>query len=80
MATSVATFHGHDAHPSLWEQARQFFADLVADLKSTSKQFQGLTKTDLFHDHINALAISYFGLILLLLIGSLPILAYLVKY
>ena len=55
--------------PAWWRQTRTFFADLGEDLLSTPKQMQGLIKTDLFHKHINALAISYFALIVLLVAG-----------
>jgi hypothetical protein len=83
MATTFIAFHGNSKRatsPAWWEQTRKFFADLGEDLLSTPKQMQGLTKTDLFHKHINALAISYFALIVLLVAGSVPILAYLVSY
>jgi hypothetical protein len=83
MATTFVAFHGKDKReisPAWWRQTRTFFADLGEDLLSTPKQMQGLTKTDLFHKHINALAIAYFALIVLLVAGSVPILAYFVSY
>ena len=84
MATSVTTFHGHHAEPSLFgqwfEETRRFVVDLFEDLRSTPRQIQGLSQSDLFKNHLNALAISYFALIVLLLAGSLPVLAYLIQY
>ena len=83
MATTFVPFHGHSERkrqPSWFAQSKRFFFDLVEDVLSTPKQMQGLIKTDLFHKHINALAISYFALILLLLAGSVPMLAYLISY
>lgn len=84
MATSITTFHGHHAGPSLLGQwfgeTRRFVVDLFEDLRSTPRQIQGLSQSDLFRNHLNALAISYFALIVLLLVGSLPVLAYLIQY
>lgn len=81
MATSITTFLGHHAGPSLCGQwfgkVRTFAVDLIDDLRSTPRQLQGLSQSDLFRNHLNALAISYFALIVLLLLGSLPLLAYL---
>jgi hypothetical protein len=84
MATSITTFHGRHTGPSLLGQwfgeVRTFFVDLVEDLRSTPRQIQGLSQSDLFRNHLNALAISYFALIVLLLMGSLPVLMYLTQY
>ena len=84
MAASITTFHGHHAGPSLFGQwlgeVGTFVVDLIEDLRSTPRQIQGLSQSDLFRNHLNALAISYFALIVLLLAGSLPVLAYLIQY
>ncbi|HEX4285684.1 MAG TPA: hypothetical protein VHZ28_11380 [Terracidiphilus sp.] len=90
MATTTAAFHGsrdtrHIEHRSYagqawFTQVKNFFTDLGEDLLSTPKQMRGETKTDLFHKHLNALAISYFALIVLLLAASVPVLAYLIAY
>ena len=84
MAASITTFHGHRAGLSLFRQwfgeVRTFAVDLIEDLRSTPRQIQGLSQSDLFRNHLNALALSYFALIVLLLAGSLPVLAYLIQY
>lgn len=84
MAASITTFHGHHAGLSLFRQwfgeVRTFAVDLIEDLRSTPRQIQGLSQSDLFRNHLNALALSYFALIVLLLAGSLPVLAYLIQY
>jgi hypothetical protein len=85
MATAITSFHGHTERtgttgPGWFLQMKAFFADLGSDLLSTPRQMRGEIKTDLFRKHLNALAISYFALIVLLLGGSVPVLAYLIEY
>jgi hypothetical protein len=84
MATSITSLQGHHAGPSVlgpWlRETRSFVVDLVKDLRSTPSQIRGLSQSDLFRNHLNALAISYFALIMLMLLGSFPILLYLMRY
>jgi hypothetical protein len=57
-----------------------FVGDLIEDLSQRPLQAAHLAKHDMFREHINAMAICYFGLILLLIAASLPVLAYLIAY
>jgi hypothetical protein len=57
-----------------------FLDDLFEDLRQVPLAADTPEKHDLFREHINAMAICYFGLILLFIAGCLPVLAYLVRY
>ena len=59
---------------------RIFFGDLLEDLRQRPLQAAHLEKHDMFREHINAMAICYFGIIVLLIAASLPVLAYLIAY
>jgi hypothetical protein len=60
-------------------QVAEFFVDLFEDLRHNP--FDSATpKSDLFRNHINALAISYFALIVLLIAASIPVLAWMIEY
>jgi hypothetical protein len=59
---------------------RVFVDDLIEDLQQRPLQPAHLAKHDMFREHINAMSISYFALILLLIASSLPMLAYLVPW
>ena len=48
----------------------RFFSDLFEDLRQKPLQDAKLAKHDMFREHINAMSISYFSLILLLIAGS----------
>jgi len=52
-----------------------FFSDLIEDVCQKPLQPAALAKHDMFHEHILAMSISYFALILILIALSLPILA-----
>ncbi len=58
----------------------QFFADLVDDLRHNAFDPANAPEKDLFREHINALSISYFALIVVLIALSLPALAYMFSY
>ncbi len=57
-----------------------FVGDFIEDVTQTPLQPAALAKHDMFREHINAMAILYFGFIVVLIAASLPILAYLVAY
>jgi len=57
-----------------------FFSDLFEDLQQQPLQADSPEKHDMFREHINAMSISYFALIILLIASSLPILAYAIHY
>jgi len=53
-----------------------FLSDLLEDIQETPLQAAEHAKHDMFREHINAMSISYFALIVLLITISLPVLAY----
>ena len=57
-----------------------FVSDLIEDLRQKPLQAAHLAKHDIFREHILAMSISYFALIVLLIAASVPVLAYLVSY
>lgn len=56
-----------------------FFIDLLDDLKQKPLQADTPEKHDMFREHINAMAISYFALIVLLIAASLPIMLWIIR-
>ena len=60
--------------------AAAFVSDLIEDVQQKPLQPAALAKHDMFREHIQAMSISYFALIILLILASLPILAYVVRY
>ena len=92
MATAFTPTHAHhgihtlEANPTRGDRATKrsalttFVNDLFEDVRQKPLQAAHLAKHDMFREHINAMSISYFALILLLIGISLPILAYLVHY
>jgi hypothetical protein len=53
-----------------------FVRDLIEDLRQKPLQAAAFAKHDMFREHILAMSISYFALIVLLIAISVPILAY----
>lgn len=88
MATSSAVHGrviGHDtpAKPvgaKKHSEVRHFLADLRKCLLHEFTQAEGTEEIDLFRKHMNAMAITYFGIIVVCIIISIPVLAYLVNY
>ena len=56
-----------------------FLDDLMEDLLQRPLQARSEATHDLFREHINALAISYFALIVILIAASVPILPYIIS-
>jgi hypothetical protein len=54
--------------------------DLWEDVCQRPLQPAFLAKHDMFREHINAMSISYFGLIVLLIAVSIPLLVFLVPF
>ncbi len=92
MATTFTTPHTHHGLSSLLHPAPRakkiakpgtvatFVGDLLEDVQQTPLQAAEFAKHDMFREHINAMSISYFALIVLLVAASLPVLAYSVQY
>jgi hypothetical protein len=91
MATTFTTAHGQTVTRGLTTRSAtkkvarrglvvQFFYDLLEDILQKPLQAAKFAKHDMFREHINAMSISYFALILLLILASLPLLAYSVQY
>ena len=93
MATSFAHSHTHrsvaeigsipakpatEANPAEPGVVAQFVSDFFEDIRQRPLQDAKFAKHDMFREHINAMSISYFALILLLIAASVPTLAYLV--
>jgi hypothetical protein len=85
MATSFAHTHTHrniagigiapamparNAKPAEPGVIAQFVGDLFEDLRQKPLQDAKFAKHDMFREHINAMSISYFSLIVLLIVGS----------
>ena len=88
MTTVVATSHVHPAGqtqkahkktPAATQEVKAFFTDLKNQLLHEAG-FAPAPKGDLFRDHVNAMAICYFAIIVAILVVSLPVLAYWVNY
>jgi hypothetical protein len=90
MATTFTATHSHQAFGGTEAKAVAgnktrgklaiFFSDFLEDLREKPLQAAHLAKHDMFREHINAMSICYFALILLLIAASLPVLAYLIAY
>jgi hypothetical protein len=90
MATAFTSAHGHHTISKVQTRATTkdvnrsaaatFVSDLIEDISQKPLQAAALAKHDMFREHINAMSISYFALIILLIAASLPILAYVVTY
>ena len=92
MATAFTASHGHAAVRSLGSTTEPkvnrakrskvavFVSDLIEDVRQKPLQAAAFAKHDIFREHINAMSISYFALIVLLILLSLPVLAYLIHY
>jgi len=91
MATTFTTAHVHSgiggvaprvaAKPKSTRRGvlATFFTDLLEDLKQKPLQADSPEKHDTFREHINAMAISYFALIVLLIAASVPIMLWLIR-
>jgi len=56
-----------------------FFSDLLEDVLQKPLQAAKFAKHDMFREHINAMSISYFALIVLLIAASVPLLGWAVQ-
>ncbi len=56
-----------------------FIGDLIEDVAQRPLQAAEFAKHDMFKEHINAMSISYFALIVVLIGASIPMLGYLVR-
>ncbi len=86
MATTFAAHHAqHEleaaAGPALKKRAAAgvFLSDLWEDVLQKPLQAAQFAKHDMFKEHINAMSISYFALIVLLIAGSVPLLGWAVE-
>jgi len=91
MATAMTTNHAHGAMSGMLHTGAErkssekstlaiFASDLIEDLSQPLMQPASEAKHDIFREHINAMAILYFGFIVALIACSLPVLAYLITY
>ncbi len=92
MATTFTTPQGHHGLSGLFHKTtrekkaeqpsivKAFVGDLLEDVQQKPLQAAEFAKHDMFREHINAMSISYFALIVLLIAASLPVLAYSVQY
>ena len=90
MATAVNISHGHSAanrqetHTNSKTGSTKnnkvvaFVQDLIEDVCQKPLQPAAFAKHDMFREHILAMSISYFALIVLLILASLPVIACLV--
>lgn len=89
MATAFTTHHSHPKMSGLHTEAElenhhhgevaTFLSDLLEDVQQTPLQAAAHAKHDMFREHINAMSISYFALIVLLIAASVPLLGWAVK-
>jgi len=88
MATALIASHGHAAGrqetSTKTTSAKRngvvaFVKDLIEDVSEKPLQPAALAKHDMFREHIIAMSVSYFALIVLLIVASLPLIAYLVN-
>jgi hypothetical protein len=89
MATVFTTHHAHHGTSGLRAEAKTknstkgtvavFVSDLLEDIQETPLQAAKYAKHDMFKEHINAMSISYFALIVLLIAGSVPLLGWAVQ-
>lgn len=87
MATAFTPTHTHSAIGNVQSaiiterkvvrrgKVATFFSDLIEDVFQKPLQPAALAKHDMFREHILAMSIAYFALILILIGASLPILA-----
>jgi len=85
MATTFAHSHSGIRVLPLYPAAKTkrgavatFFHDLFEDLRQKPLQAAHFAKHDMFREHINAMSITYFSLIVLLILASVPMLVFLV--
>ena len=91
MATAFTPTHIHTGLNSLPTQVKRerkasprgpfvtFWNDLWEDVRQRPLQAAKFAKHDMFREHIHAMSISYFALILLLIVGSFSVLGFLVR-
>ncbi len=86
MGTTFAAHHGHhvssrhdEAESHKPSPVTVFLSDLLEDIQETPLQAAEHAKHDMFKEHINAMSISYFALIVLLIAGSVPLLGWAVQ-
>ena len=85
MAT-LATAHGHGILNNSASTTRsirkargpitRFVHDFIEDILQKPLQAAHLAKHDMFREHILAMSISYFALIVLLILASIPVMVY----
>jgi hypothetical protein len=88
----ATVFTAHRAHHGLSVQRNEsttdrkargtivtFVSDLLEDVLQKPLQAAKFAKHDMFREHINAMSISYFALIVLLIATSVPLLGWAVK-
>ncbi len=90
MAIAYTAHHAHhglgdvrtEASPkqSKRSEVATFVSDLLEDVQQRPLQGKEFAKHDMFLEHINAMSISYFALIVLLLVASIPLMAYSIKF
>lgn len=90
MATAFTSPHAHSAvsRPGFESISKikdanggevvAFVKDLIEDVAQKPLQPAALAKHDMFREHIIAMSISYFALIVLLILASLPFITWLV--
>jgi len=89
MATVFTQHHAHHGMSVVTKEPRTkstrrgpiatFLSDLLEDILQKPLQATKFAKHDMFREHINAMSISYFALIVLLIGISIPTLAYAVS-
>ena len=88
MATAFAHTHSHQHITTTVSREKKtakrgvvatFLSDLIEDVRQKPLQAAEFAKHDMFREHINAMSISYFALIVLLIGASIPVLAYVVS-
>jgi hypothetical protein len=90
MATTFPSAHPHHLTRNLQSETptknakrsevATFVSDLIEDVAQKPLQPAALAKHDMFREHINAMSISYFALIVVLIAASLPVLAYVINF
>lgn len=75
--------HGTQARPETpvkRSETREFLSDVWMTLRHEFTHAKGTEEIDLFRKHMNAMAITYFAIIVLCMIISIPVLAYMINY
>ena len=92
MATAFTVHHAHHEVSGVQTETRTepnrnkrgtiavFLSDLLEDVLQKPLQGAKFAKHDMFLEHINAMSISYFALIVLLLLASVPVMACSIKF